>query len=231
MGASSRVRAFAVHVLTAIGAALALLALIFATGGHWAAMFLCLGVALIVDALDGPLAREFDVATVLPRWNGEALDLVIDYTTYVFVPAYAIVASGLLPEATAILAGIIVVVCGALYFADREMKTADFHFRGFPAVWNVPVFYLYVLQPPAWVAFGAVVVLALLTFVPVRFVHPFRVRRWRMVTLAMLAVWIVCAVLAVAANLSPDLWVKAGLCITAVYFLAIGALSPKDRPA
>jgi phosphatidylcholine synthase len=231
MGAYSRVRAFAVHVLTAVGAALALLALIFATGGHWAAMFLCLGLALIVDALDGPLAREFDIARVLPRWNGEALDLVVDYTAYVFVPAYAIVASGLLPEATAVLAGIIVVVCGALYFADRDMKTVDFHFRGFPAVWNVPAFYLYVLQPPAWVAFAAIVVLALLSFARVRFVHPFRVRRWRTVTLAMLAAWVVCAGAAVIANLSPDLWVKAGLSITAIYFLAVGALMPKDRPA
>ena len=67
----ARVRAFAVHVFTACGAALALLALIFATGGHWAAMFFCLGLALIVDGVDGPLARDFKVAEVLPRWSGD----------------------------------------------------------------------------------------------------------------------------------------------------------------
>ena len=91
---SKHVRAFAVHIFTACGAALALLALIFATGGHWAAMFFCLGMALVVDGVDGPLAREFKVAEILPRWSGETLDLIVDFTTYVFVPAYAIAASG-----------------------------------------------------------------------------------------------------------------------------------------
>ena len=81
---------------------------------------LLLGVALVVDGVDGPLAREFKVAEVLPRWSGETLDLVVDFTTYVFVPAYAIAASGLLPLAFALPAGIVVVVTGALYFADRR---------------------------------------------------------------------------------------------------------------
>ena len=95
------IRAFAVHIFTACGAALAFLALVLATGGHWAAMFFCLGLALVVDGVDGPLAREFKVAEVLPRWSGETLDLIVDFATYVFVPAYAIAASGLLPKALA----------------------------------------------------------------------------------------------------------------------------------
>ena len=91
--------AFSVHVLTACGAALALLALLAATRGDWPLMFLWLGVALVVDAIDGPLARAVNVAEVLPRWSGETLDLVVDYTTYVFVPAYAVAAGGLMPDA------------------------------------------------------------------------------------------------------------------------------------
>ena len=140
-----RIRAFAVHIFTACGAALALLALIFATGGQWAAMFFCLGMALVVDGVDGPLAREFKVAEILPRWSGDTLDLIVDFTTYVFVPAYAIGASGLLPPLLAIPAGVVVVITGALYFADRQMKTPDNYFRGFPAVWNLAAFYLYLI--------------------------------------------------------------------------------------
>ena len=128
----AQARAFAIHVFTASGTALAFLSLILATGGHWAAMFFCLGAALLVDGLDGPLARRFRVAEVLPRWSGETLDLVVDFLTYVFVPAYAIAASGLLPPSFAILGGVIVCITGALYFADREMKTDDNYFRGFP---------------------------------------------------------------------------------------------------
>ena len=108
------------HIFTALGAALALGALIFAVRHDWPAMFVCLGIALIVDGVDGTFARRLRVAELLPRWSGEVLDLVVDFTTYVFVPAYAIAAGGLMPEPVAIPAGMLIVVTGALYFADTD---------------------------------------------------------------------------------------------------------------
>src|SRR6201988_5527646 len=102
---SSRMRAaaFSVHVLTALGAGIALIAMLEAVREHWANMFGWLGVALIIDAIDGPLARKFDVVRLQPNWSGEVLDLVVDFVTYVFVPAHAITASGtLLPLAAPI---------------------------------------------------------------------------------------------------------------------------------
>src|ERR1700683_5021723 len=122
-----RAAAFSVHVLTALGAGIALIALLEAVREHWAAMFWWLGVALVIDGLDGPIARRLDVARVLPNWSGEVLDLVVDFVTYVFVPAYAITASGLLLPLAAPLLGIGIVASGALYFADRRMKTSDNH--------------------------------------------------------------------------------------------------------
>ena len=222
------IRAWAVHGLTACGAALALMALIFATGGHWEAMFFCLGLALIVDGVDGPLAREFRVAEVLPRWSGDTLDLVVDFVTYVFVPAYAIAASGLMPEFFAIPAGMIVVVTGAIYFADRRMKTEDNYFRGFPAVWNLAAFYLYVLQPPEWIAAAGVVVLAVVSFVPIRFLHPLRVRQWRRLNIALLALWAALALVALVAGLQPGPFVTVPLVLIALYFFAAGLVR---RPA
>jgi phosphatidylcholine synthase len=220
----SVIRAFVVHIFTACGAALALLAIILATGGHWAGMFFCLGLALLVDGLDGPLARSFKVAEVLPRWSGETLDLVVDFTTYVFVPAFAIVASGLLPQALEIPAGIVVVISGALYFADSRMKTPDNYFSGFPAVWNVAAFYLYVLEPPPWAAAAMVVALSILSFVPVRFVHPLRVKRLRVLNVALLAAWGVLALWTVIDNLQPGPYVTWALAAIAGYFLLAGLL-------
>lgn len=220
--------AFAIHVLTASGAALALIALILATGGHWAMMFACLGLALIVDGVDGPLARALRVKDVLPRWDGAGLDFVVDFTTYVFVPAYAIAASGLLPDGFGVSAAALIVITGALYFADRSMKTDDNYFRGFPAVWNVIAFYLYVLMPPPWIAAIAIVALAALTFVPVRFVHPLRVQRLRWLNIAMMAAWAVLALIAVLANLSPGPYVVYGLSAIALYFLGAGLLRRAD---
>ncbi len=219
-----RIRAFTVHVFSATGAALALLAMILATGGHWAAMFFCLGLALVVDGADGPLARAFEVQKLLPRWSGDTLDLVVDFTTYVFVPAFAISASGLLPQWLAIPAGIVVVISGALYFADREMKTKDNYFRGFPAVWNLAAFYLYLLEPPEWVAAAAVAVLAALSFAPLKFLHPLRVQHWRLFNIALLVLWAVLAFVAVIHDLSPGVYVVVPLSLIAVYFFVIGLL-------
>src|SRR5262244_2337699 len=227
-----RARAFAVHVFTAAAAALALAALVYAVRGQWAAMFLCLGIALIVDGIDGTFARKLKVAEVLPRWSGDVLDLVVDFVTYVFVPAYAIATGGLLPDALAIPGGIIIVVTGALYFADRDMKTEDNYFRGFPTLWNAAAFYLFILRPNPWLAAAIVAALAVLTFVPFKFLHPFRVVRLRAVNIAAVLVWAALATVALLRDLDPEPWVTAGLVIIAVYFIGVGLtdrLTDHDR--
>lgn len=228
MPAFATIRAFAVHVFTATGAALAFLALVLATGEHWAAMFVCLGLALIVDGADGPLARAFKVAEELPRWSGETLDLVVDFVTYVFVPAYAVAGSGLLPPALALVAGVVICMTGALYFADRKMKTTDNFFRGFPALWNVAAFYLYLLAPPPWLAAAGVLALAIASFLPIRFLHPLRVAHLRRLNIALLIVWALLACAAVAANLQPGPFVTIPLALIAIYFFLAGLLR---RPA
>ncbi len=148
--------AFAVHVFTACGAACALLALVAATKADWTQMFVWLGLALIVDGVDGTFARRLRVAELLPRWSGDVLDFVVDFATYVFVPAYAIAAGGVLPSSVALPLGLIVAVTGAIYFGDRRMKTSDSYFRGFPALWNIVAFYLFLLKPAPWLAALAV---------------------------------------------------------------------------
>jgi phosphatidylcholine synthase len=222
MPAFTQARAFAVHIFTAAGAALALAALIYATREQWAAMFLCLGFALIVDGVDGTIARWLKVAEVLPRWSGDVLDLVVDYVTYVFVPAYAIAASGLLPTAFAGLAGVFIVTTGAVYFADREMKTIDNYFRGFPALWNAAAFYLFLLKPMPAVAATIVVLLAALTFVPFKFLHPMRVKRLRMLNIAALILWSVLALIAILRDLDPGPWVTGSLVAIGAYFVGVG---------
>jgi phosphatidylcholine synthase len=223
--------AFLIHVITASGAALALLALDAAVAHRWSAMFMWLGIALVVDAADGPLARHFKVADTLPRWSGETLDLVVDFVTYVFVPAYAIAASGLLASPFDLAAGILITVTGGLYFADRTMKTPDNYFRGFPALWNCAAFYLLLLRPAPWLAASAVVLLAILTFLPFRFIHPMRVRRRRGLNLALLAVGSVLAVIALARHMAPGAWVTGGLCAIGCYVFAVGVLRANDDRA
>lgn len=220
--------AFAVHVFTASGAACALLALVAAADAAWTQMFLWLGLALVIDGVDGTFARRLRAAEVLPRWSGELLDFVVDFATYVFVPAYAVAASGLLPPSVALALGLIMTVTGALYFADRRMKTSDNYFRGFPVLWNVAAFYLFLLKPTPWLGAAFVIVLAALTFAPIYFVHPVRVPRWRAVNLIALVLWALLALYALAQNLEPPAWVAATLAAIAVYFLVAGLLRRAD---
>jgi phosphatidylcholine synthase len=227
-------RAFAVHIFTAAGVALGFVALMAAFEGRWTVMFWCLGAALFIDGIDGTFARKYRVAEVLPRWSGDTLDLVVDFITYVFVPAYAIAASGLLPQVLAIPAALLIVVTSALYFADGNMKTSDNYFRGFPALWNAAAFYLFVLKPAPWLTVAIIVVLAILTFVPFKFVHPFRVARLRIATLAALVLWGVLGSAALFYDLDPGPWIAYGLVIIAVYFVGIGLVDQwmtNDRPA
>jgi phosphatidylcholine synthase len=215
---------FAVHVFTASGAALGLLALLAAVATNWTLMFAALGAALFVDGIDGSIARYLDVTARLPRWSGETLDLVVDFVNYVFVPAYAVAAGGLVPSVVAVPLAILICVTGALYFADRRMKTEDNYFRGFPAVWNAPVFYLFLLRPDPWLTAAAVMALAILTFVPVPFLHPFRVRRMRAFNALLIAAWSVLALVALIRDMMPGPWVTGALCAIALYFLGAGLL-------
>jgi len=204
------------------------LALFAAVRADWSQMFIWFGVALIIDGVDGTFARRLRVAEVLPRWSGEMLDFVVDYATYVFVPAYAIAAAGLLPGSVALGLGVIVAVTGALYFADRSMKTPDSYFRGFPALWNVAAFYLFLLKPPPWLGAAAIVMLAAATFAPIYFVHPVRVPQWRKLNITALVLWGLLAIVALAKNLEPGFWSVVALCLLAIYFVGVGLLR---RPA
>src|ERR1700728_4815286 len=193
-----RAAAFSVHVFTALGAGVALLALLEAVREHWTAMFWWLGVALVIDGVDGPMARRLDVVRLQPNWSGEVLDLVVDFVTYVFVPAYAITASGLLLPLAAPLLGIGIMVSSALYFADRRMKAEDNHFRGFPRLWNIAAFYLFLLHWPPAASSLSVAALIALTFAPFHVLHPVRVVRLRWLTLLLIGVWTGLAVIALA---------------------------------
>ncbi len=216
---AARVGAFSVHVLTALGAGLALMALLEGVREHWAAMFAWLGAALLVDAVDGPIARRLDVVRQLPDWSGETLDLVVDFVTYVFVPAYAITASGLLLPVAAPVLGVAIVVTGALYFADRRMKADDNHFRGFPTLWNAAAFYLFLLKPGPVTSCLATVLLLVLTFVPFHVVHPVRVTRLRSLNLVLMAVWGGLALLTIVRDFRVSAAVTIGLCAIALYIL------------
>ena len=215
-------RAYLVHLLTATGAVFAMLAMLAAVEGKWSLMFLWLVVAFLVDGIDGPLARRYDVKTYAPQIDGVLLDLIIDYLTYVFIPSYALFASDLLPGWSGWVAIIVINFASSLYFADTRMKTRDNSFSGFPACWNMLALVIFALQPNSWVSLFLVVVLAGTMFTRFKFIHPVRTDRWRALSLPMALAWTFFAGWAAWVDFDPQSWAHWGLVITSLYLVCAG---------
>ncbi|MEH7828321.1 CDP-alcohol phosphatidyltransferase family protein [Gemmobacter denitrificans] len=219
---SMRLKALSVHLFTATGAVLAMLAMLEAVRERWDMMFLWLVVALFVDGIDGPLARRYDVKHNWPTYDGQLLDLIIDYLTYVFIPAFALFQSGLLPGWTGWLAIIVITYGSVVYFVDTRMKTKDWSFAGFPACWNMVVLVMFALHPGHYVILGVVVLLTIAMFTNLKFVHPTRTQRWREVTLPMSIAWTFFAGWAAWVDFHPASWAHWGLVVTSVYLTLAG---------
>lgn len=184
-----KIAAWAVHGFTASGAVLGFLAIISILDNDLLGAFLWLGLALLIDGIDGSLARRIGVTDKTPNIDGSTLDNVIDYLNYVIIPALMIYWFQLVPAGWEIIlpAGMFAV---SLYtFANINMKTSDYYFSGFPAVWNIVVLYFYILKTNEWLNLSIIIFFFVLTFIPIKFVHPLRVKKLRNITIFSTILW------------------------------------------
>lgn len=210
-----------VHLFTASGIVCALLATLAALAGAWEAMFAWLGVALVIDGADGALARRAHVQERLPRFSGERLDLVIDYVTYVFIPALALLQAGFLQGAWGVLLASLILLSSLFHFSDTESKAEDNSFIGFPAVWNLVAFYVFALGLSGASTAIIVVACVALTFVPLKWTHPLRTRRLWHVTGAAVIAWAAAAAWTLWSGF-PGPWpAQAVLILCAVYGIGL----------
>ncbi|AUH35467.1 CDP-alcohol phosphatidyltransferase family protein [Paracoccus tegillarcae] len=221
---TARAKALFVHLLTATGVIFSMLAMLAAVDGDWSEMFMWLLVAFVVDGIDGPLARRFDVKANWPAYDGVLMDLIIDYITYVFIPAFALFQSDLLSGWTGWFLCFVIVYGSIIYFADTRMKTKDNSFAGFPACWNMVVLVLFAIKPH-WAVIAVIVVLLTgAMFTNIKFIHPVRTERWRAISLPMAVAWMVFGLWAIAVDFHPASWAVWGLVITSVWLLCAGAV-------
>jgi phosphatidylcholine synthase len=181
--------AWAVHAFTGSGIVLGFLALLAILDGDKIAVFIWLGLALFVDGIDGTLARRVRVHELTPQFDGATLDNVIDYFNYVAVPAMMIYWFGFVPPGWEIPASAAIMAVSLYTFANMGMKSHDYYFVGFPALWNLVVLYFHVLQTEPWTNLTVIAICCFLTFVPWKYTHPFRVKDWRKVTIPVTVLW------------------------------------------
>jgi phosphatidylcholine synthase len=217
-------RAALVHVFTASGAVCALFAMRAVFAGAWEQMFGWLGVALIIDGIDGTFARMARVGERLPRFSGDRLDLVVDYVTYVFVPALALVQASYLSGSFGLLLASLILLSSLFHFSDTESKTEDYSFVGFPALWNIVAFYVFAFQMPPWMTALVVLICVGLTFVPLAWAHPLRTPGLWFATISLTGLWSIAACFTISRGFPASAIEKWVYAAAAAYGLVLALL-------
>ncbi|OKL50136.1 CDP-alcohol phosphatidyltransferase family protein [Boudabousia marimammalium] len=219
------IKAWGVHAFTMTGVLWAILALTSLIEGRIGWMWIWLSVALIVDAVDGTMARKARVSEVVPWFDGVILDDIVDYLTWTFIPALFMMRY--IPFGSRNLAVVMTVFIAAssmFCYANKGMKAKDYYFVGFPAAWNIVAAYFWILGTPAWFNVVASLLIGALTLSRLTFVHPLRVRAMMPINIVVTVVWIVMTGLLLGWHPVHPTWVLVLWWISGIYFIGIGIL-------
>ena len=181
--------AWLVHLYTALGAVVAFLTIILIEQLKFQEAFWLMSLAVVIDATDGTLARVARAKEIIPWFDGDRLEDIIDYANYVIVPCWLFAHANLLPPPDAIWLSSLPLLASAYGFCQKEAKTSDLFFLGFPSYWNIVAFYAYVLQSPPWINAFAIMLLSILVFVPIRYIYPSRSPQFRALTNILGILW------------------------------------------
>jgi phosphatidylcholine synthase len=181
--------AWLVHLYTALGAVIAFVSIRLIYTSHFREAFGLMAVAVVIDATDGTLARAARVKELIPWFDGDRLEDIIDYGNYVIVPCLILVQAELLPKQDALWLASLPLLASAYGFCHKEAKTSDHFFLGFPSYWNIVALYLYVLPTPAWINAFLIMFLSALVFVPIKYIYPSRSPRYKILTNVLGALW------------------------------------------
>jgi phosphatidylcholine synthase len=176
----NKAQSWSVHIFTASGAFAGFLSLQAVLNDNVFLAFLWLSVAFFIDGIDGTLARRYKI---------------VDYLNYVFIPALMVYWFDLVPPQFSLFAVALILIVSCYTFTNTKLKTEDLFFRGFPAVWNIVIFYLFVLDTSQLTNFLAILFFSVMTFVPLKYLHPFRVKEKKVLNLFITAVWGLCCAL------------------------------------
>jgi phosphatidylcholine synthase len=187
--ARERALAWSAHLFTASGAVWGLLSILAIARGAWIEVFWWMAAAVFVDSFDGFLARRVRVKTVLPEFDGALLDNMVDFLNYVFVPAFFLAQSDLIPTGFGTAAAVVIMMASSYQFCQDDAKTEDHYFKGFPSYWNIMVYYLFILGLSGWANLAITLILAALVFVPIKYIYPSRTAAFQGLNMAMAGTW------------------------------------------
>ena len=213
--------AWLVHLYTALGAVVAFVTIVLIEQLKFQEAFWLMALAVAIDSTDGTLARAARVKELIPQFDGDRLEDIVDYANYVIVPSWFLLHANLLPAEDALWLVCLPLIASAYGFCQKEAKTSDNFFLGFPSYWNIIAFYLYVLRSPPWINAFAILLLSVLVFVPIKYIYPSRSPSFRALTNSLGSLWAV-AVLAIIYLLpEPPSWLVFASLLFPAYYTAL----------
>ena len=225
-----KILAWSVHAFTATGAVWGLMSILAILEQDWKMVFIWIAIAMLVDGLDGTLARRFDTHVYAKGVDGALMDNIIDYLNFVVVPVFFFLEANLLPAVVALptVAGIL--MASAYQFSQTDAKTEDHFFKGFPSYWNILALYLFLLSKNPWINFAIVALCLILVFVPIKYIYPSRSRNHRL-HLGMLYAWGISGFIAMLQYPDVPLWVIwTSLSVVAFYIASSLAATLRRAP-
>jgi phosphatidylcholine synthase len=228
--AGTVVFAWLVHLYTALGAVVAFLTILRIEQQDFRTAFWLMTLAVVIDASDGTLARLARVKERITSFDGDRLEDIVDYANYVIVPSLLLLRADLLPPQDALWIAALPLIASAYGFCQKEAKTADHYFLGFPSYWNLVAFYLYVLGTPPWINAFLIIALCILVFVPIRYVYPSRSIRYRAVTNSLGVLWAILIVFILYTLPRPPRAVVLASLFYPVYYVLLSLFLNRQDP-
>lgn len=183
------VLAWSIHLFTALGVVCGFLSVIEIGKHQWFWAFVWMAVSVFIDSVDGFFARMCKVKELLPNFDGALLDNIIDYFTYVIVPASFLYEANIVPQKLNLISAFLITLSSAYQFCQKDAKTPDHWFKGFPSYWNIVVFYLYMLDLPPMLNFAVILFLSVMVFVPVYYLYPSRTSVYPLLNICLVSLW------------------------------------------
>jgi phosphatidylcholine synthase len=226
-----KILAWSVHAFTATGSVWGFMSILAILQHDWKMCFVWIAIAMVVDGLDGTLARLFHTQVYAKGVDGALMDNIIDYLNFVIVPVFFIMEANLLPAVVTLPTIAAILMASAYQFSQVDAKTEDHFFKGFPSYWNILVLYLFLLSTNAWVNFALIALCLVLVFIPIKFIYPSRAPKNRKLHMGMLYVWGISGFIAIMQYPNVPLWVIwASLIVVAIY-LASSLAATLRRPS
>ncbi|AJA90079.1 phosphatidyltransferase [Borreliella chilensis] len=209
--------AWLVHIFTASGLIVGLYSIISIINGDYSLLLKLTVIGLIIDGIDGTIARKLKVKELIPEIDGALLDNITDYINYTFIPVVFFYFGEFIEEKYKVAICIGILLSSAYQFSRTDSKTTDNYFRGFPSLWNLFVISNIIFQIEQTTNLIIMSICIVTSFIPIKFIYPSKTKELRQITIPITVISCLIFVISIFLKLSTKA-LKIAKIILILYF-------------